>query len=208
MSTWIASFVPSVLKNLTFFSPIRFTLIYCYEQGVKYRLGNPVGRLNHRTGFGMPVFSLNPKKWMGYKRTGLHFHWAWFESITTHSNQEKVLETQYQTLTTKDGKSLTMSFTFSYKIFNALWMDTRVTDFEHSLENRCQQAVSRCVVEFDKDQICQDPETLLGRINEEISEDVYEWGVEILSVGTVNMVEAKNIRLIGNGGINEMEITE
>lgn len=201
------SVLSTIIMNFTKLLPFRFVMLYSYQQGVKFRAGGPINRCNHRTGMRFPVPVLHywefdngfwiPYPWVRWTRkTGIHFYWAWLEQIMVCSIAEKIIETQYQTVITKDGKEVTYSMACAYHIFNAERYYTRVEEFDFSLENMVQANLTQVMSELTHEEATKTPRILQENMLDAVRKHADEWGVRITRCILVNNTKGRVIRLI------------
>lgn len=198
----LSTIIPDLLSNFVYLIPIRIEILHTYEQGVKFRFGKDINRCSSKTG--MRFFKLK-KSFPFIKRgdrTGVHFYWAFFESIQVMPCKEVTKETQYQTVMTKDGKDVTISLSVAYEIFNVRWCWTRVTEFVDSMENRCQSTVSEIISKKTLSEITTSQSKINKTILDKLNSEVYDWGVRVNSVKIINASHAKPIRLLSNNSVN------
>lgn len=201
----LSTIVPDLISNITYLIPFRMEIIHTYEQGVKFRFGKDINRCNHRTGIRFFKFS---KRYPWIKRgnkTGVHFYWAFLESIEVMPCKEITRETQYQTVLTKDGKEVSLSLAFTYEIFNVRWCWTRVTQFQDSMENRCQGTITEVISKMNFSEITQNQAKINKKIFDRLNQEVYDWGVKVTDVKLINTAPARSIRLLSNEMMNRLK---
>lgn len=195
----VAGILPSILQNFAVLSPIRFTVIDNYQKGLKYRLGNPVEKCEHNNGYSFPVITTRFPFFGWSNCTGLHFHWGWgIESIEIEDSVETVMETQYQTVLTKDNKELTISLSVSYNIQDLEKYYSNIQDFEPSFENVCQGSTTKCISQTEYLDILADPDIIGKAIQKHVSPKLKKWGIRVNDIHIVNLSKARPFRLMGN----------
>lgn len=192
-----SSILTTILSNFTKLFPFRVVTIHTYEQGVKFRGGIDINRCSAKTGAKFPWFKKQFPfvKWTS--KTGVHFHWALIEEIEIVSCVEDVIETEFQTVTTKDGKEMTVSLSVKYQIFNARHYWTRVTNFAASMENICQGVITTQISNSSYQEITTDPESINENVLSALKDEVFPWGVDVLSVKLVNNAKTSSMRIFG-----------
>lgn len=195
------SILQTLLSNFAKLLPFRWMTVYSYQTGVKFRFGKDIHRVSHRTGIRIPKLC-----WRGRgipsicwtRRTGLHFYWAGAEDIFVLNKVEKVMETQFQTVLTSDGKELTMSMSVSYRIPNARKYWTNVEDFAYSLENLCQSYLTNEINSLQYKEVIQSPEHMTEEMRHALNQKVRDWGTYVVSIALVNNSKARAFRLFGH----------
>ena len=194
------SILQTLLSNFAKLLPFRWVTVYSYQTGVKFRFGKDIHSVSHRTGIRSPKLACRGRpipSLVWSRRTGLHFYWAGVEDIFVLNKVEKVMETQFQTVLTRDGKELTMSMSVAYRIPNARKYWTNVEDFAYSLENLCQSYLTNEVNALQYSEVIRDPEQMSEDMRHSLNRKVREWGTHIVSVALVNNSKARAFRLFG-----------
>jgi len=198
----------TVVTNFVKLLPFQFLTIHCYEQGVKFRAGSPVYRCFSDSGmrFWYPLLTrarcgvYYPRLIRG-QRTGIHFFWNWIESIKVWPTAEMVMETNYQTVTLRDTKELTVSLTVAYKVIDVEKIHVNVNDFVFSLENLCQGSITEVMARYDRKEFMAGIASIKEEIRNVVNEKVEKWGVHVHALEFVNTPAAKNVRLFSNGSM-------
>jgi len=196
----------TVIANFANLLPFQFTTIECYEQGVRFRAGNPIATCTSDNGWAfwypcLKSFGRVKVPWIKKsKKTGIHFFWNWFEDIKSHEISELVMETNYQTVTMADEEELTVSLTIAYTIKDVEKLFINVHDFDSSLENLCQGKITNIMVKYTRTEFMDTIEDITTEILDILNEKVYDWGVNIHDVNFVNTPSAISIRHLSSEG--------
>lgn len=194
----LSSIVPELLKNIWKLLPFRFVIINEYQQGVFFRCGKAIRLCDVSSG--IPFIYYRKKfPWLVFRRTGLHFHWAWIEDIPIITNVLQVMETQIQTISTKDDIDITVSFSISYEIFDSLLYWTKVQEFDSSLENYVQGIIGKTITSKDYSIVKSNSDRLCSTMQKKIQNKVEQWGVRIDAISIINLSKARPIRLLSSG---------
>jgi regulator of protease activity HflC (stomatin/prohibitin superfamily) len=177
----VGELLKQVLDWIYTFWPAR--LVHDWEQGVRCLFGRATTRLTSSNG----VFG-----------TGLHFFWPVVGRIITDETNIEVVETDLQTLTTRDGVPVTFSLGLKYRISNLVRMYKSIHDARETLYNEITAVAGSLVPQLEyeavRDELCK-------LVIHETKEQMGEWGIEIISLNLINLCEAQPIRLIANRGI-------
>lgn len=192
----LSSIIPELLKNIWKLLPFRFVIIDQYQQGVFFRCGKAIKLCNVKTGVPF-LYYKKTFPWAYFERSGLHFHWVFIEDIPLITNVLQVMETQIQTISTKDNIDITVSFSISYEIPNALLYWTKVQEFDNSLENFVQGIIGKTITKRNYDSIKNNTTRLCADMQKQIQAKVEQWGVKIDAISLINMTKARPIRLLG-----------
>ena len=200
-----STFLLTILHNVTSLIPIRVEMVYCFQQGVKFRFGKPINRCGHRTGARFWYPTLRRWKKIPYpclrrtQKTGVHVYWAWVEDIEVWSTAELVMETHYQTVTTLDTQDITVSMSISYRIVNAKKTTVNVQDFKNSTENLAQGFLTDIIMQYTRDEFFEKVDEIAEEMVDKMNEKVYsDWGAKILAVNFVNTPKTRSLRLFGD----------
>lgn len=168
----IAETVLDALSVLVRWVPIRAKIVSTCEQGVRWRLGRAVQWIN---------------------KPGLYWYIAWIEEISVEAVVPKEIETEWQCVTTSDGKTRSFSVGCQYETANLLLQQTQVDDFENSLSNLIGRIAATVMRTTD------DPEpdkAILTRVRTQAE----KWGVHIRYLGLMNDVKSRPLHLLGTMG--------
>lgn len=187
----------TAIANFTKLLPFRFVILHSYEQGVKFRFGHDINRCNHKTGMRIPYIQFIPyPRLKRTYRTGIHFYWAWIESIEVESIREQVRETYYQTIKSKDKVEATYSVAYAYYIQNVRKYWTTIEDFDESMDNLIQSYLTEFVGKTDYEQLTESPVKFSSKMLKSINQTTLDWGVEVTRCTLVNNSTGRNIRLM------------
>ena len=103
-----------------------------------------------------------------------------------------------QTVTTKDGHSVTLSANICYCIVDARASFTRIQDFDSSLESYAMVHLARSVSRLTMLQLKRERALVERNLARALSKRVKPWGAKIEWVGLTDLTEAKAYRLFGD----------
>ena len=169
----------TVLANVAKLQPIRFQMVFDYQTGMRWRRGNR-----------SKVLSPGP-----------HFGWSWwplFHDMEVVDITERTLETQVLAVTTKDGKDLNASMGVRFNIIDIsrFW---KVNDHIGSLLNEAEVKMSRVVSRYECDQLLVKLEQIEQEVRNELAKRSLSWGIKVHSVGFINRMKGRSLRLFGDG---------
>ena len=164
----------AVFNNVQQLLPCR--IVHSYEHGVLFTLGRDVKEL-------MP---------------GLHWFVPFFQSIEIINVAPEVRNLVTQTVTTKDGHSVTLSANICYCIVDARASFTRIQDFDSSLESYAMVHLARSVSRLTMLQLKRERALVERNLARALSKRVKPWGAKIEWVGLTDLTEAKAYRLFGD----------
>lgn len=170
------------LKEL---QPIR--VVRSYEQGVYFRNGQI-----SRWKIGAPELAIPP---------GVYVVIPFFDDIELINIQEDTIDLPMQSITTKDGKAVTMSWNVEFQIVDAVLHFMSVADFNENLPRKASRHISSKVRDWTWDELLGAQSNLEASLKGTLQTATKDWGVKILKVGLTDMVQAKPYRLIGGMGI-------
>jgi len=156
--------------------PVR--IIREWEQGVRLRNGNRTKLLT----------STN-----GVKGGGIHFFWPLIGEVQSEEVNVRVVETSWQTLTTKDGHAVSFSLAARYRIRDLGKMYVAIHEHEDTIQNQLSVAAAEAIQGID----LADLDAMLATAVREIAKKrLTDWGVTVLEVSLFNRVEAQTLRLL------------
>lgn len=166
-AAWLRQLVPIKIVNV-------------YEQGVRFRNGNPTGLLTSENGL---------------RGGGMHFFWPCIGEIITKTVTLRVNECQLQSLPTADGVDATVSIGLRWTIRDLLLMWTKVHDGEATVTDVVSGAAGQVIPTLD----WADLPTKLGpAIEAAVRKGTRGWGVEIHAVYIMNLAKAPGLRLFAD----------
>lgn len=157
-----------------FFPP--WKIIRIDQQGSKFRFGNPIG----------VATSLN-----GFRGTGFHFFWPYFESIQlfTIAYQGIILDSQDNA--TMDDLPLKFKMYIGYEIEDAQKMDILVADFDGTLHGEAMSWLATKISEKDYKELLDNRKSICSDLKRSLDTLVAPWGVKIKRVGFTTFVKSK-----------------
>lgn len=105
-----------------------------------------------------------------------------------------------QSLTTKDGKEVTISLNVGYSISDAALLWITFQHFDSSLVNMARGHAAEIMAESDWEEIARDPQSFGNEILEALQEDVGPAVVAIEDVTADQLSRAKTFRLLQSQG--------
>lgn len=156
--------------------PIR--IIREWEQGVRLRNGNRTKLLTSSN---------------GVKGGGIHFFWPLIGEIQSEEANVRVVETSWQTLTTKDGHAVSFSLAARYRIRDLGKLYVAIHEHEETIQNQLSVAAAEAIQDID---LCNLDKSLATAVREIAKTRLSEWGVTLLEVSLFNRVEANTLRLL------------
>lgn len=158
--------------------PVR--IISDWEQGIRMRHGNAVGNT---------LTSSNG--WFG---TGIHAYWPIIGEILSEAVTLRATETVPQTVVSKDGKPITMSFTVTFRIRDLKAMYSKIYEDETTVLDRVRAAAGQVAPTLDWAAM---PDQLHRAVADAAKKSMHGWGVDLVDVSTTNLVCAPAVRLVG-----------
>lgn len=170
------------LKEL---QPLR--IVHSFEQGVYFRNGQI-----SRWVVGAPDLALPP---------GVYAVIPFFDDIEKVNTQEDTIDLPIQTLTTKDGKTVTLSWNVEFQVVNVVQHFMAVRDFDENMPRRAARHIASRVRNKTLDELINDQKELEDSLKGTLNTKAKTWGVKILDAGLTDIVQAKPYRFIGGMGI-------
>lgn len=160
--------------------PVR--IIFDWEQGIRLHNGAITALLTSSNGlFG----------------TGIHLFWPVIGDILTEDANIRVVETDIQTVTTKDGSPATVSIGIKYKIKDLQAVLLKVNEYEDTVLELARSTVGVIVPTLQWDELV---DKLGAAVESSVKKRMYGWGIEVLEVAPINLTNAPAIRLIQDSG--------
>lgn len=151
-----------------------FVVINQYEKAVILRLG-------------LYLRTLGP---------GLHWKWPGYDAVLTVEAVQTTMRIQPQTLTTKDGISVTTSGVLQYKIENPEPYLLGVLEGQDAINDITMAEIKRVIADNDwKNLNNHDIET---KVIKKVRNQVGKHGVEAIKFGFADLGRIRTIRLIGS----------
>jgi membrane protease subunit HflK len=125
---------------------------------------------------------------------GEGFHWQWpvVDEIQTIPTSEQMIDLPNQTLTTRDGQSVTMSGTVRYEVVCPEKTLFNVSDYDESIQTLSMEVIG---LEVPKVEHKASSKVLKDKIQNSIEQAVYPWGINIISVGITDNAVTFPLRL-------------
>ncbi len=157
-----------------------------WQSGVKTRLGKITKTCRHTN---------------GVRGTGLHFYWPIIGGIDLQDTNTSTIQTDDQTLTTRDNESIVVAMTIAYRIKDAGRFYKYIHDQDETIQNVVESEVGRAVPQLDWWQNGERDnwgltENLVTTVEGEITPRLRRWGIEVIDVATHTMTRARTYRLI------------
>lgn len=164
---WVTSLLQSVGKPFQW-----WIVVATWEQGLRVRFGK-------RTKHLMP---------------GVHFRMPFIDRVIRVCVRERVVKTACQTISTKDGKVLTVALSLRYYIDDARQMIESVARPEETLRTFAQSRVSQFVATTRSEDL--EPTGLASRIDGAVGRRANEWGIHHIEACIITFAYARTIRLL------------
>ncbi|MGI9556482.1 MAG: SPFH domain-containing protein [Solirubrobacterales bacterium] len=148
-----------------------FTVVEIYEQGVRIRLGKPIGRVE----------------------PGLRWYWPLLEEVVTYTTVTRVIELDNQTIQLPSGEVLTFSLSVRYRVVDALLMHTLIYDPHSTLADAV-----RTIAGHEASVLTPPLRGTLfsARVADAAVAEMEPWGVEVEDVGVTNFAVTPVLRLM------------
>ena len=154
-------------------------IVKSFQQGIRFRNGRDVALL----------------------RPGVYFAWWWFEEIEAVNVVPRVINLPSQTITTKDGKTVTFSANVEFHIENARAYYCAVYDADHSLRNAAMGHLARKIREWTLDELQTHQSDLERSLERTLTTYVKDWGVVIRDVRLTDLTASRGYRLFADQGV-------
>lgn len=173
--TWIDALLNNLWAIVEFLSPFR--VLRPYQRGVIFRIGH-------------------------YNRTadgGLCWLWpCGVEEIEIVSVAEETRNLVSQSITTRDGTTVTFSANLVFRCVDAARYLINVHDFEASLDALAMTHLAARAREWTWVELQENQKELERSLKNTLTTRVDKWGAEIVSVGFTDFVRAKPYRFFGD----------
>lgn len=131
---------------------------------------------------------------------GLCPYWPAVTVIETTSTAQKTINLESQTLTTKDGKTVTISLVLVYRIVDAMKAILGVDDVDESASEVALKASVRVVTKNNfKDLLDNLSGTVETQLRNECRKLLEPMGAEVLAAGATEFAETTCFRLMQSG---------
>lgn len=131
-------------------------------------------------------------------KQGMHRCIPWIERINEMPTVQDGLPISELTLTTKDGRSVTIKAVILYRIFNVRKAITNVQQFTETMIQIIEIYLSRQARQSSWNELFTGLDTLEAACVEELNKHSRRFGVKILEVGITNVAKTDNYRHYGN----------
>jgi regulator of protease activity HflC (stomatin/prohibitin superfamily) len=119
------------------------------------------------------------------------------ETVYTTTVVPDVEKLDAQTLTTKDGRIVTVRAVVTYEVIDPVAALTKVSSVRRSLEDACTGEIGKLVSEVDADDLTES--RFWGRLTRACQGRTKEWGVGIVRVQLSDVAICKNLRIWTEG---------
>ena len=125
---------------------------------------------------------------------GEGFHWQYpiIDEIQTITTAIQSIDLPNQTLTTKDGKTVTISGVVRYEVVCPEKTLFSISDYDEILQNLSMEVIGEQVPLSNH---TASTLSLRGRIQDKLEQEVYQWGINIISVGITDNAKTFPVRL-------------
>ena len=163
-----------------------YAIINEWEQGVKTTFGRIVKTCRNTN---------------GVRGTGLHFYWPVIGCIHSQDTNTSTMQSDDQTLTTRDGETVVVAMTMAYRIKDAGRFFRWIHEQDETIQNVIESAVGRAVPGLDwwadgKQKNWGLVENLVEMVSEECTPRLHRWGVDVIDLAAHTMVRCRTYRLI------------
>lgn len=155
-------------------------IVRTYEQGVRFTNG---------------IHSEKPVS------PGVYAVIPFFDDIEKVNIQEDTIDLPMQTVTTKDEKSVTLSWNVEYQVVDAVKHFMAVRDFDENMPRRAARHIASRVRDKTLVELTEDQKELEDSLKGTLNTKAKTWGVKILDVGITDIVQAKTYRFISGSGL-------
>lgn len=168
----LENILTTIIENFVNLVPIR--KVHSYQQGVKFSWGKDVKLL----------------------KTGVYAYFPFFQSIEVEETVLQVVDTDYQSLMTKDQIPVTLSTSVAYKINDARKYWTSIQSQDDSIINITKGTIARQIHKHNYSAIHKNPNELEKETKKELQKNVKNWGIHIKDLFLADFIKTKNYRFI------------
>ena len=131
---------------------------------------------------------------MIHKVIGEGFHWQYpiYDEIQTIPTSEQAIDLPNQTMTTRDGKTVTISGTIRYEVVCPERTLFNVTDYDESLQVLSMEVIGTEVPLIDHN---ESSKKLRKKVCDRLEGVASRWGINIIEVGITDNAESIAVRL-------------
>lgn len=155
---------------------VPFRILRSYERGVRFWMGAPGPELGR--GFWWVVPGIWP-----------------LERVDTRRD---TMNLPTQSITLKDGTSVTFSANVEFEIADAVAYLTSVQQFDFSATNIAMNHLAKRVREWTWEELVREQRDLERSLRDTLTTRAKVWGVRVLEVGITDLTRAKTFRLYGD----------
>lgn len=159
-----------------------FRIITDWEQGVRVFSGRATRLLTSSNG----IFS-----------SGVHWFCPLLGSIESENANIAVVETDIQTIASLDGKQATFSLGVKYRVRDLRAVYTKIHDVDDTILEQVRSSAGNTVPGLQWNDM---RERLGPTVEKDVRARMYGWGIEIIEVAPINLIDAQAIRLIQESG--------
>lgn len=123
---------------------------------------------------------------------GIHLKIPYFDSCYLHCTRMRASSLGKQTITTLDGKVVTIQSNLSYEITDALKLQNTLFAAEDTVRNYSKNEISRYISSHDL------KDCLENKIKSGIKIDLTNYGIKVIDLCISEFAYAKTFRLIGD----------
>lgn len=126
---------------------------------------------------------------------GIHFRIPFFDRVYRQSLRRRVITDTGQTVTTLDGKVVTVAIGVSYEVADLLRLYSALANVESVLLNEVMAAVTEYVAKTSSSMLTPDGVARGAELDGDLCAN---WGLKSVSVKTLNFAFVKTYRLLMN----------
>lgn len=170
-------------------SLIPFVIIDDWEQGAKTYLGRIVKTCTSKNGL---------------HGTGLHMYWPVLGGVEIQDTNLSTMQSDDQTLTTKDGETVVVAMTLLYYITDVGCFYLYIHDQDETIQNALESSIGRWVQDltwfeqelYDGAEEWMLKDMLVTQVEKDLQERLGHWGVAIDDLSLHTLTRARAHRLI------------
>lgn len=163
-----------------------FQLLTAWIPRMRYIQPNEAGI---RLTLGSRVKEIGPGWW---------WYWPLIHEVIWVTVVSQVVDLLPQSLSTKDGKNLTISLTMRYSIADAKKALLNVHNYDQALQNLTRGVTAEYFSKHTLEE-CRDIVEMAKKAKEEVQKAARGWGVQIQTLYVDEITEALSIRLMTRG---------
>jgi regulator of protease activity HflC (stomatin/prohibitin superfamily) len=132
---------------------------------------------------------------------GLHFFWPRLWRIAEADCQYQNQDCGMQSLTTKDGKEVTISLNVGYEIVDLATLFVSFQHFDTTLVNLARGHAAQVLAETEWQELLEDTEAVQQEILQDLRKELRACGVKIHDVTMDQLSRVKTLRLLQSSGL-------